>query len=89
MPALEANTRDLDRAVGRIFEEVDAPKEGGFPGTRTAEDHDHLATVDDHVDASEHFERTEVLVQRLDANDRFAHGTSSSSGISIIDAPLP
>src|SRR6185295_1666578 len=102
MPTFESDPRDLDHAVRRVLEEIDAPKERGFARSRPAEDHDDLAGVDLQVDALQDLVHPEVLVEVLHADDGVpiggphrggsggaTPGCACDSGTSVSAAPLP
>ena len=80
MSSFEPDPRDLDHAVRRVLQEVDAPKERRLARSRPAEDHDDLAGVDLHVDALQDLVRPEVLVEVLDPDDGVAVGGAHRGG---------
>ncbi len=67
-PPLEPDAGHLDRALGRVLDEVHAAQHGRLAGARPAEDHHHLAPVHLQVDAADHLEVAEALVQAVDAD---------------------
>ena len=60
---------DLDRALGRVLDEVHAAQHRRLARAGTTEDHHHLAAVHVQVHAAHHLEVSEALVQPVDAHD--------------------
>ena len=69
MAAAEPHARHLDGALGRVLEEVHAAQQRRLPRPRPPEDDHDLASVHLHVDASDHLQVPEGLVQALDPDD--------------------
>src|SRR5690606_3379080 len=57
---------DEDLASGRLLEQVDRAQQGGFAGPGRSDDAHHLALPDHQVDALEHLDVAEALVQVSD-----------------------
>src|SRR5439155_25107360 len=67
-----------DRAGVRLFQKVDTAQQRALAGTRAADQADHLARRDLEVDALEHLQAPEALVEVFDFNNWFCH-----SGLSV------
>ena len=67
---------DDDASLVDRLEQVDAAKERGLAGARRADQADDLVLVDGEVDAAQHLDLAEGLVDVLDAQ-RGAHASAS------------
>src|SRR5688572_18129396 len=71
-----------DLALLVLLQTVDGADEGGFPGTRRAEDHHHLPFLDFHVNVFQGLKVAVPLVHTPGNNDRLliivAHGSSGA-----------
>src|SRR5262249_34709657 len=70
-------TVDRQAAGVDLLEMVDASQERRLPGSRGAEHAHHLAPIDLEIDALQHLEPPETLVDRLGFDHRCAHGAGS------------
>jgi hypothetical protein len=73
---------DVDPAGVDRLEEVDAPQQRGLAGAGRADQADDLVLGDDQVDAPQHLERPERLVEPLDP-ERLAGGDRHERNPSI------
>jgi hypothetical protein len=81
VPAGQRHPVDLDRALGRVLEEVDTAQQGRLARPGPTEEDYHLPGMQIEVDAPEHLVLAEALAQPTYADDDVAlrHAGSSST----------